>query len=258
MSPELGEPRLKSKEKEPDFELAICITRHGPKEGIHGPLSKEGKEITENYFTEAYENVPIDKSVKRKIISSPEKRTIKTADTYQRVLEKNHGVSPVETELVDFLNEGDLMSFYETLRDNKEKREKWIEYIAGKNNDFPPGTPDLKPIVKNFSIWLVNEIKNIKINGGKLDIDGFSHGPVIGGVLLGIQKELGIEILPPLPKKEDRKDYLSIKNLFGKITELTNINFFISSKEPNIIKLHALGKDISVSISVFEKFAQNN
>ena len=255
---EQSKPKIEPKEKEPDFELAVCLTRHGPKEGTHGPLSEEGEKITEDYFTEAYENVPIDERVRRKVISSPEERTVKTADTYQRVLEKNQGINPVETELVDFLNEGNLMSYYETLRDDKEKREKWIEYIAGENNDFPPGAPDLKPIVKNFSVWLVNEIKNIKKVGGQLDIAGFSHGPVIGAVLLYIQKELGIEILSPLPKKEYRKDKLSIKNLFGEITELTSINLFVSSKNPDTVKLYALGKSVSVPLSIFEKLAEGN
>ncbi len=255
MTPRFSEQYFKSKEKEPDFELAVCLIRHGPKEGRHGALTEYGKKLAKRYFSITRRHMEINKNEKRKVLSSPEVRTLETAKIHQEVLKEVHGVEPVEIQPVEFLNEGGIMRFYESLKTDQEK-EKWVEYIGGYNKDFPPGTPDFKPIVKNFSIWFLNEIKELKNKGGKLNIDGFSHGPVMGGIFLSIQNELREGVLVPLKKDENRR--LKITDLIGKIKVLQNINFSISSKEPNIVKMYALGKDISVPLSVFEKFANNN
>ena len=71
------------------YKLNIVIHRHGPKQGINGPLSDEGKELTEGYFTEAYENVDMNSSSGGvDIESSPIHRAEQTGQIYSRAIKQ--------------------------------------------------------------------------------------------------------------------------------------------------------------------------
>lgn len=185
-------PTIESKEV-PDFDLAVTITRHGPKQGMDGPLSEQGAQETEEYFSDAYENVAIDTDRKRRVIASPKERASQTARVYQKVLERNNGVEPVEVETEEFLNEGDIMAFYDSLSANEQKN--WFKYWHDGSKELPPNAPDFKNVVRDFSSWLLKEINTAKTTGGNLDIDAFSHGPLMGAVLLSLEDELGEEII---------------------------------------------------------------
>ncbi len=250
---ESPKPTIESKEA-PDFDLAITITRHGPKQGMDGPLSEQGEQETEEYFSDAYENVAIDTARKRRVIASPKERSNQTARIYQKVLERNNGVEPVEVETEEFLNEGDIMAFYDSL--SKDEQKNWFKYWHDGSKELPPNAPDFKNVVRDFSSWLLKEITTAKTIGGNLDIDAFSHGPLMGAVLLSLEDELGEEIITS-PNAGDNRIYRTkIFDLYqGQLRALQNINFYINSKDPKNIKLNFLNKTISIPIEIFERFA---
>lgn len=250
------ETKIEWRENAPDFDLAITITRHGPKQGQDGPLSEEGKQETDEYFSDAYENVSIDTSRKRRVLASPKERAGQTARIYQRVLERNNGVDPVEIETEEFLNEGDVMIFINSL--SEEEQKNWFKYWRDESKELPSNAPSFKNVVQNFSLWLLKEINTIKNTGGNLDIDAFSHGPLMGAILISLEDELEEDIVTSPNAKSGRIDRIKILDIYnGQLRSLQNINFYINSKNPNIIKLSVLGKIISIPIKVFEKFAGN-
>lgn len=250
------ETKIQWKEKPPDFDLAITITRHGPKLGQDGPLSEEGKQETDEYFYDAYKGVAIDTDRKRRIIASPKERANQTAEIYQRVLKRNNGVDPVKIETGEFLNEGDVMIFINSL--SEEEQKNWFKYWQDGSKELPPNAPSFKNVVRDFSLWLLKEINTIKNTGGNLDIDTFSHGPLMGAVLISLEDELEKEIITSPNAKDSRIDRIKILDIYnGQLRSLQNINFYINSKNPNIIKLSVLGKIISIPVKVFEKFAGN-
>lgn len=238
----------------PDFDLAVTITRHGPKQGMDGPLSEQGTQETEKYFLHAYKNVVIDPYRKRRVIASPKERANQTARIYEQVLERNNNVEPAEVETGEFLNEGDIMAFYNSLTPDEQKN--WFKYWYDGNKELSPNIPDFKKVVQGFFSWFLKEIKNVKIAGGNLDIDTFSHGPLMGAILLSLEDELGEEIITSPNIKDNRIDRTKIFDLYdGQLRALQNINFYINSKEPETIKLSVLGKVISIPITVLEKLA---
>lgn len=250
------ETKIEWRENTPDFDLAITITRHGPKQGQDGPLSEEGKQETDEYFSDAYENVSIDTSRKQRVLASPKERADQTARIYQRVLERNNGVDPVEIETEEFLNEGDVMIFINSL--SEEEQKNWFKYWKDGSKKLPPNAPSFKNVVRDFSLWLLKEINAIKTAGGNLDIDTFSHGPLMAAVLLSLEDELGEEIITSPNAGDNRIDRIKILDLYnGQLRALQNINFYINSKDPDTIRLSVLGKIISVPIEIFEKFAGN-
>jgi broad specificity phosphatase PhoE len=253
---ESSEPKIELKENMPDFDLAITITRHGPKQGQDGPLSEEGKQETDEYFSDAYEGVAIDTNRKRRVIASPKERANQTAHIYQGVLERNNGVDSVEIETEEFLNEGDVMIFINSL--SEEEQKNWFKYWQDGSKELPPNAPSFKNVVRDFSSWLLKEINAIKTTGGNLDIDAFSHGPLMGAVLLSLEDELGEEIITSYTSGDERINRIKMLDIYnGQLGALRNINFYINSKNSNIIKLSVLGKIISIPIEVFEKFARN-
>jgi broad specificity phosphatase PhoE len=238
----------------PDFDLAVTITRHGPKQGMDGPLSEQGTKETEEYFSDAYKNVVIDPYRKRRVIASPKERANQTARIHEKVLERNNNVESVEVETNEFLNEGDIMAFYNSL--TPDEQINWFKYWYDGNKELSPNTPDFKKVVQGFFSWFLKEIKNVKIAGGNLDIDTFSHGPLMGAILLSLEDELGEEIITSPNIRDGRIDRTKIFDLYnGQLRALQNINFYINSKEPEIIKLSVLDKVISIPIIVFEKLA---
>lgn len=246
-------PTIESQERLA-FDLVINVTRHGPKQGLDGPLSEEGKQKTEDYFSDAYDNVPVDQEREQRVISSQKERAKQTANIYQREMERNNGIKPVEVEIEEFLNEGDILPFYDTL--SEEEQKNWFKHWYEANKDLPLESSDFKKMVRDFSIWLLKEINKIKNTGGNSDINAFSHGPLMGAVLLSLEDELGQEIITSSSNGADRIDRKKILDInSGQLRALQNINFYLNSKDPNVLKINVLNKMFSVPINVFEKFA---
>lgn len=249
---QLGNESIESK----DFDLVITITRHGPKKGLDGPLSEEGKEHTAEYFANAYENVAIDAGRERKVVSSPKERAQQTANLYQNALEKDSGVQPLKVEISDFLNEGEIMFYYDSL--TKEEQKNWFKYWHANEKELPPGAPDFKLVTKKFAQWLLSEINTVKETGGNHDVDAFSHGPLMGGVLISLEDALNQEIITDPQAGENRIDRDRIFDLYtGQLRALQNINFHISSKNPDVVNLTFLDKKLSMPMEVLEKLAGN-
>jgi len=250
---ETFKPTIESQEKLA-FDLVINVTRHGPKQGLDGPLSEEGKQKTEDYFSDAYDSVSIDEGREQRVVSSPKERAKQTANIYQKEMERNSGIKPVEVEIEEFLNEGGILPFYDTL--SEEEQKNWFKHWYEINKGLPLESSDFKKMVRDFSSWLLKEINKIKNTGGNSDINAFSHGPLIGAVLLSLEDELGQEIITSSSNGTDRIDRKKILDInSGQLRALQNINFYINSKDPNIIKINVLNQMFSVPISIFKKFA---
>jgi hypothetical protein len=169
-------------------------------------------------------------------------------------LERNHAVEPIEVETAEFLNEGDIMAFYDSLATDDQKN--WFKYWHDGSKELPKNAPDFKKVVRDFASWLLEEIKSIKSTGGNLDIEAFSHGPLMGAVLLSIEDELGEEIITSPNAGDDRIDRTKIFDLYrGQLRALQDMTFYLNSKDPNNIKLSILDRSIQIPIGVLEKFA---
>lgn len=245
-------PNFESKEA-PDFDLGITLTRHGPKSGIDGPLSDKGLEDTREYFADAYENVPIDEGRERRVVSSPKDRAQFTADSFQSILRRDQGLSPVNVESEEALGEWDIMKYYDLLSEEDKKNWFAIWYNQEKNQGVGL-TP--KEVSCKFYNWLLKEINDKKIKGGNSDIDAFTHGPLMAAVLLCLEDELKQDILTRIddPQRLDRTKLMDQYN--GILRTLQNVNFHISSKDPLNLKLSFLGKTNNVPLSTIEKLAK--
>ncbi len=228
-----------SKEKIKEYSLSVTLTRHGVKEGMDSGLSEEGKIETRDYYMDVYRGVPIDEGVEREVVSSSKDRAIETADIYQKTLTMMHGTKQVLPKIDDRLGESNAANFAEQQPEKERENwfKNWLESAEGKN------------AVRGFVEWLLENIHNQQKNGGKKDIDAFSHAPLMAGFIIELEKRLGINILTT----KGSGDTYSRKNLAGydsKMGYLTNINILTSSENPDSINLIYAGKTYKIPIEI--------
>src|SRR5438552_778210 len=108
------------------YEINIVVHRHGPKEGIAGPLSGEGEKATEDYFADAYENVAFDdKAGGVDIEHSPIGRTKKTAEIYANIVRRD-GVGKIKSTRADErLSEGNIAEHLDLIDQYGGRGGKW-------------------------------------------------------------------------------------------------------------------------------------
>lgn len=236
-------------EKSPDFDLAIIVHRHGPKEGLAGPLSKEGIEGTEEYFAEAYKRISLDRHDLDGIDveHSPIGRTKQTAEIYSDVVRKYNNAKIRSTTEDERLSEGTVAEHPELIEQYGGKGGKWIKgWLDAKERPLK-SVKTGNEAVKDFASWLLEKINIRKTSGGTQEIDAFSHGPLMLGFLLKLEAKLNQQILP-----EDWQD----KKVFDNIMNyLSYINFYINSKRPDILTCHFKGNNYEVPITAIEELS---
>ncbi|HRZ30289.1 MAG TPA: histidine phosphatase family protein [Candidatus Paceibacterota bacterium] len=228
-------------EKAKDYSLSITLTRHGAKKSIDGGLSEQGREEAGQYFTEAYEGIPLDQAIEREVISSSKERAVETATQYQGALDKAYGTQAVVHTVDDRLSESDFVKFASNLPEEEKGDviKLWLESPRGKEN------------LHNFVEWLLEKIVFQKEEGGKKEIDAFSHGPLMAIFIIEIEKRLGVNILTI----KHGQDNYSIKNLAGygsKLGFLKNINITMSSERPNEFKLVYNGQSYQIPVKILK------
>jgi broad specificity phosphatase PhoE len=224
------------------YELNISVTRHGPKESLGGSLSSEGKESVLRYYQQAWHNLPAKSDTPRKLISSPINRAVQTANIFKLVLQQKSGnsLANLEVEMDERLSEKDLIGFIGRLEPHQTE---WFEawYIS----DFG------KQAVAEFSAWVLEQIENQKLSGGSLEIDAFSHGPVMAAFALHMEDALGQKLLEEAGPNQSRFDITKLfsgdKSPFG---YLGIINLATSSKNPDFINISVDDKVLSAPVDI--------
>ncbi len=241
-------------EKKPKYKLNIIVHRHGPKQGEDGPLSEEGKQVTRDYFENAYEGVSMDSSSGGiDIVHSPINRTQQTASIYSQVVEQtNSGV--IKSEAADDrLSEGGIAENKEVL--GKLLQEygaggKWI--IGWLKMEYRP-SPEIKSgqeAVADFSKWILDKVSDSSRKGGSQEIDAFSHGPVMAAFLLKLQEKLGLSILPE--NWQEKKIFENVLNY------LSSMNLWTDSDMAGTIQLNFAGNKIEVPIKALNELVEEN
>ena len=101
------------KERLPEYKLGIIVHRHGPKSGMAGPLSAEGKIISEDYCPEAYKGIVLAKYHKEgvDIEHSPIGRTKETSDIYSNIVKKYNDAKINSVTEDERLSEGTVAEY---------------------------------------------------------------------------------------------------------------------------------------------------
>lgn len=194
------------------YELNILITRHGPKDGLGGPLSQEGREsVLQHYQSQLADPTHTE----NKVISSPINRAFETANIYKHVQDQKHSLNSADVELDERLSEKNLVEFIEQLND--EKKEEWFqEWFVSELG---------KQAASDFSNWILDQIHNQQIKGGALKINAFSHGPMMAAFVLKLEDLSGEKLIRGNVSETDR---LSISRLF---TSETSVFGYLSAIE---------------------------
>lgn len=242
---------IESKEK-PNYQLAIIVHRHGPKASMSGPLSSEGKDATEEYFTQAYEGIALDAYAPEGIDleHSPIGRTTETADIYADTLTKYNNAKFKSRTADERLSEGDISHYENLIREYGGKGGKWLKgWLEAKDRPVPTVKTGSEA-ASDFTEWLLDKVHNGQEQGGDQQVDAFSHAPVMAAFFLKLEQELNTKILP-----EDWQE----SNIFeNSLNYLNYANFYTDSKNPNTLIVNFLGNKIEVPLDTLEKIVTEN
>ncbi len=237
------------------YDLSITITRHGPKQGLGGSLTEEGRAAVQNYYEDLYSQRTISDDVPRKLISSPIHRAVETAKIYKDVIHKYFPSSEIEIQEDERLSEKNILGFVSSL--SVDCRDDWFRYWYTAEHRPHPNIPVGKEAVCNFARWMLDEINFQKQKGGSLAIDAFSHGPVMAGFMLRIEEKLGTELLMPLNEGQDRLHFNKLFALTdGEFKYLSNLNFRIDSGHPDILIVRFRGNNTEVPLHIIAELAK--
>lgn len=224
-----------------DHHIVINITRHGPKESLGGPLTSEGKKRVESHYTALYRNKNKHALAQRKLVSSPVHRAIETANIYKEISELFLNLPPIVLEKDTRLSEQGLVDFVEHLPEDKKFDwfRHWFDSAIGKQ------------AIKEFSCWIIEQLQNHKNDSRNVQIDAFSHGPVMAGFVLHLEELTNINMLR-LSRSTD--DKLSLEELFNNATApfnyLSTIQIRYNSSNPKFFDIQILEKVFSIDLQL--------
>lgn len=230
-----------------DYRLSLTIHRHGPKIGAEGPLSEEGKEVTEEFFNNAYDGITMDTNG-TKVEHSPIHRAKETALLYSQSIERTGSGKTDSITEDERLSEGGVAENKEVLQQLLEKYGRGGRWVKGWLDMKERPSPEVKTgaeAVADFSSWLLEKVDKSKKRGGEQEIDAFSHGPVILAFLIRLQEKSGQQILPEGWEDQD---------VFSKsLNYLSSLQIWTDSNNPEIVTIGFSGKNFIIPIEVIEK-----
>ena len=251
----------------PDYELGIVVYRHGPKEPGEpdGGLDPAKKQDVYDEFSKKFHGGKFHPdSGGSDIESSPVNRAFETSEIYTNAIEDEEVGDTTKHEVDDRLGEGNIGKYVDQLAGKHNDDDidsgktfftKWLELDREKIEDGEYG--DLKTgeeAITDFSNWLLEKINGNKENGGTQEIDALSHGPLMAGFVLEVEKRMGIKD-SSLPKgwEKDNKELLFKEG--KKFEPVSSMSFYTSSKIPEIIYFAFDKKRIEVPLSIIEEMA---
>ncbi|MEO6077851.1 MAG: hypothetical protein ABIP54_03625 [Candidatus Andersenbacteria bacterium] len=237
--------------EDPAFDLNIIVHRHGPKEGMTGTLSVEGRQATEDYFSEAYKGIEFDGPEDGVDIEySPIHRTRETADIYSSIIQKN-GIGKIRSTHEDErLSEGSVAEHPELIESYGGKKGKWLTGWMETENRPLPDVKTGQQAATGFCEWLLEKVSIRKHEGGKQEVDAFSHGPVIVAFLIQLEKKMNTKILP---------EHWQDTNIFeGSANYLRYINFHANSSAPDRVSLFFNDKKIEIPLELLGNMARES
>ena len=192
---------IESKEL-PSYQLTVVMHRHGPKVGVAGPLTGEGRERSQEVFDDAYAGIASDTDEGVDVVYSDlhlvdpnAKRAKETADVAMASMrQRGEKVRSVTTD--ERLSEGQM-----------SKHEAFIESLGGRSGKYLKGWMELeqspikgvktgKETAAGVAEWMLEKIIDLQQRGRTQEIEAFSHGPVLAAFLLRLEELTGQSILP--------------------------------------------------------------
>lgn len=224
----------------PESILSVTVTRHGPKDGLDGELTENGRRWIENYYRDSLKNNTLNTMISRKLFCSPKNRCRETAKLFQQSLKSYLPSLNVELIEEERLSEKFLVSFIRSLP--SEYRDDWFRhwYVASVGQDA----------AVDLAKWLIDQITTIHIEKKPLLIDAFSHGPVMAAFILRLEEKSNLEMLPT----KSNQDRLHLNKLFssenGDFNYLSSFSIHVPNK--NTLEMYVIlqNKIFSVPISL--------
>lgn len=233
-------------------DLLVSVSRHGPKDGLEGPLTEQGKNSIKNFYHTIYKDSINDKEISRKLISSPIRRAKQTAEIFNDVISDRFNIEKQDLEEDERLSEQNLVEYIHLLP--AEKQADWFRYW------YEGGERTLSHVftgneaVRNFSQWLLDQVEHQIRSGKRMEINAFSHGPVMAAFILRMEEKMGVEILTLTT------DRLNYEKLFAEggseFMYLSNLRFYYFHADPDNISLYFRGKKINIPLSLLKHVAR--
>jgi len=243
MNPEIQpQQHIESKEK-PDFRISIGVHRHGPKEGIAGHLSSEGKQLTEDYFTFVSDEEEIGGV---DVEHSPVGRTQETAQIFSDVISRKQGNEKIKSNRADErLSEGDVAEHPELIEEYGGRGGKWIKGWMEAERRSIPNVKTGKETAADFADWLLSKISDRQKQGGAQEIQAFSHGPVMVAFIAKLEEKTGEKILPE-----------NLEIFIG--SYLSFMSFNADSAHPDIVNFSFGNKKLEIPFSILQELIKEN
>lgn len=224
------------------FETNILITRHGPKDGLGGPLSEEGKQSVLKHYQSQQPHSP---EAEIKVISSPISRAFETASIYKNVQDEMRSFSSADIELDERLSEKNLVEFIEQLQ--QDKKDEWFqEWFASELG---------RQAASDLSSWILEQLLAQQFRGGALKIHAFSHGPTMAAFILILEELSGENLISNI---DDETNRLSISRLFSSensaFNYLSALEISNRSDDPEKIMIKLQDRTVSIPISLLKTF----
>lgn len=232
---------IESKEK-PDFKISIIVYRHGPKEGIAGPLSDEGKQMTKECFDFVAEQGIGEVDVEH----SPVGRAQETAEIFSDAVTKKHGAEKIKsTQFDERLSEGDVAEHPDLIDEYGGRGGKWIKGWMEAEKRSLPEVKTGKETAADFTDWVLSKISDRQQQGGTQEVQAFSHGPVMVAFIAKLEEKLGEKILP-----KDLGIFIG--------SYLSLMDFHADSSRPDIVSFSFGSKKFEVPVSILQELVREN
>jgi broad specificity phosphatase PhoE/quercetin dioxygenase-like cupin family protein len=232
---------IESKER-PDFKISIIVHRHGPKEGIAGPLSNEGKQMTKEYFDFVAEQGIGEVDVEH----SPVGRTRETAEIFSDAVTRKHGAEKIKSiQFDERLSEGDVAEHPDLIDEYGGRGGKWIKGWMEAEKRSLPEVKTGKETAADFADWILSKISAREKQGGEQEVQAFSHGPVMVAFISKLEEKLGEKVLP---------ENLSI--FIGSYLSL--MDFYADSSRSDIVNFSFGSKKFEIPVSMLQELVHEN
>ena len=181
------------------------------------------------------------------MVSSKVNRVVQSANVAEQNMQAYSGAEKLAIEQDDRISEIDVNKFVDNLseEDKKDWFKLWFKSDEGKK------------AVANFCDWILDQIDQSKNKGGKIEVDAYSHGPLMAAFMFELEDFLGKRIITEENISDEQR--LNRNRIFGAdgvFDFVTNVNIHAKSSEPNSIKILFKGKEARVDLNAVRQLKE--
>ncbi|HSI20746.1 MAG TPA: hypothetical protein VLA04_03530 [Verrucomicrobiae bacterium] len=239
MSIENYSPKIE-KQETLTYTLDVTLHRHGPKEGDSGPLSKEGREDSGEYYRENYEGVTVGTT---EVVHSGLDRASETGEVFEREVDTLNELNSPQRD--QRLSEGTISEHPELREEYGGKGGRWLKGWLNAEERVD-GVKTGQEALGDLKSFITDKLEVAQEEGGSIEIDAFTHAPVMAALLLSLDRQFSTGFLSENWEEENI--------IHTKLPYLSTLTVRLESEHADEATVYFQGKSATVPRSFFTKY----